>query len=889
MVEENEAYARWDRVSDLEEKFLKHKSKLHWLQVGDKNTKAFHRAAATREAQNTIREILSNDGTVKVKKEEIKAEAERFFREFLQLIPNDYEGITITDLQQLLPFRCSAVDQQSLIRTVTDEEIKKVLFSMPNDKAPGPDGYTSEFYKAAWEIIGKEFTLAIQSFFTKGFLPKGINSTILALIPKKTEAREMRDYRPISCCNVIYKVISKIIANRLKTVLPKFVAGNQSAFVKDRLLIENLLLATELVKDYHKDSISSRCAIKIDISKAFDSVQWCFIRNVLTALNFPQEFIHWITLCITTASFSVQVNGELAGYFQSSRGLRQGCALSPYLFVISMDVLSKMLDKAAGAQKFGYHPRCKSMGLTHLSFADDLMVLSDGKVRSLEGIVEVFDEFAKRSGLKISMEKSTVYLAGQSDITHLNIANRFPFSIGQLPVRYLGLPLVTKRLSSTDCLPLLEQIRKRITSWTSRFLSYAGRLNLISSVLWSICNFWLAAFRLPRNCIRELDKMCSAFLWSGTEMCSTKAKISWDIVCKPKEEGGLGLRSLKEANDVCCLKLVWRIVSHSKSLWVTWLEKNVLKNASFWVIKQTASLGSWIWKKLLKYREVAKSLCKVEVGNGELTSFWYDSWSPLGRLIEVTGERGLIDMGIGRRMNLVEAWTHHRRRRHRTECLNQIEDALAAARNKRTAAEDKVMWKRQTDVFNANFSTKETWHCIRTLTSKVPWYKGVWFTHSTPKYSFCTWLVAHGRLSTGDRMLKWKAGVSSVDCIFCQHPIETRDHLFFSCVYSSEIWAALAKGVFKQRYTSDWGLLLDYISTAQPNRVEQYLQRYVFQVVVYTLWRERNCRRHGEQPNSAAQLIAWTDKQIRNQLSSIRQAGDRRYEEGLQLWFKSRS
>ena len=143
----------------------------------------------------------------------------------------------------------------------------------------------------------------------------------------------MKNYRPISFCNVLYKVISKIIANRLKWTLPEFISLNQSAFVKDRLLLENLLLATELVKDYHKKSISRRCAIKIDISKAFDSVQWPFSINVLEAMNFPQKFIHWISLCVTTASFSVQVNGELAGYFQSKRGLRQGCALSPYFFI----------------------------------------------------------------------------------------------------------------------------------------------------------------------------------------------------------------------------------------------------------------------------------------------------------------------------------------------------------------------------------------------------------------------------------------------------------------------------------------------------------------------------------------------------------------------------
>lgn len=123
--------------------------------------------------------------------------------------------------------------------------------------------------------------------------------------------------------------------------------------------MENVLLATELVKDYHKESISPRCAMQIDISKAFDSVQWPFLLNTLETLGLAQKFIKWITLCITSASFSVQVNGELAGYFQSKRDLRQGYSLSPYLFVICMNVLSNMIDEAEVKRDIGYHPRCK--------------------------------------------------------------------------------------------------------------------------------------------------------------------------------------------------------------------------------------------------------------------------------------------------------------------------------------------------------------------------------------------------------------------------------------------------------------------------------------------------------------------------------------------------
>lgn len=335
---ESEAMSKWQRLAELEEEFLKQRSKIHWLDVGDGNNIFFHSSAKIREIRNAIHEIIRADGSVAKTEEEIKVEAEKFFAEFMMLQPTDFEGASVETLRDLLDFNCSEADCLKLEREVTKEEIKEVLFHMPGNKSPGPDGFTTEFFKGAWDVIGEDVTAAIQSFFTKGFLPKGLNSTILTLVPKKDEVKMMRDYRPISCCNVLYKIISKIIARRLKSVLPKCITLNQSAFIKERLLMENVLLATELVKDYHKEDISTRCAMQIDISKAFDSVQWSFLLNTLEAMGLPKKFIGWISTCITSASFSVQVNGELAGYFQSKRGLRQGCSLSPYLFVICMNV-----------------------------------------------------------------------------------------------------------------------------------------------------------------------------------------------------------------------------------------------------------------------------------------------------------------------------------------------------------------------------------------------------------------------------------------------------------------------------------------------------------------------------------------------------------------------
>lgn len=201
--------------------------------MGDKNNKYFHNCAKARVAKNAIREIQCSSGNICTNQEEIKAEAVNHFETFLTDQRQDFEGSSVSQIQELVKFRSSNEDHAKLLNDVTKAGIQKVLLSMKKNKAPGPDGYTVEFFKETWSILGKDFVVAVQSFFLKEFLPNGVNTTILALIPKKDEARSMKDYRPISCCNVLYKVISKILANRLKEILPSSIAPNQSAFIKD--------------------------------------------------------------------------------------------------------------------------------------------------------------------------------------------------------------------------------------------------------------------------------------------------------------------------------------------------------------------------------------------------------------------------------------------------------------------------------------------------------------------------------------------------------------------------------------------------------------------------------------------------------------------------------
>ncbi|KAG7548016.1 Reverse transcriptase domain [Arabidopsis suecica] len=438
-------------------------------------------------SRNAIRSLTLANGTILTRSEDIKAEAARHFRDFLQSEDPDFVETPPEFLSDLLDYRCSREQCLQLVAPVTEEEIKKALFSLPSGKASGPDGFSKEFYVAAWNIVGSDFVVAVQSFFQYGFMPKSVNATLLTLIPKNPDLSSptMKDYRPVACCNMLYKVVSKILANCLKIILPDFIEPNQSAFVKGRLLLENVHLAAELVKDYHKDTLSPRSAIKFDISKSFDTVQWPFIVGIFRALGFPDLFINWIYVCISTAYFSVVVNGELEGFFASHRGVRQGCSLSPYIFVMVQNVLSRLLNKAAQTGRIGRHPRCDQVPVTHLSFADDILVFTDGSPGSLRETLRVFEEFAHISGLHINASKSALFAGGRNKQALIQEALVHGLQVENLPIRYLGLPLTTRSMTAHDYAPLSSDYRRDVLMRLSDYarLFYGREIQILQREL----------------------------------------------------------------------------------------------------------------------------------------------------------------------------------------------------------------------------------------------------------------------------------------------------------------------------------------------------------------------------------------------------------------------
>nr|XP_016448846.1 PREDICTED: uncharacterized protein LOC107773929 [Nicotiana tabacum] len=305
----------------------------------------------------------------------------------------------------------------------------------------------------------------------------------------------------------------------------------------------------DILRHYNRKT-TPRCLMKIDLKKAYDMVRWEIIEEMLKGYGFPMPFIPLIMVCVTKTTFIVKVNGGGFGYFEGKRGLRQEDPMFPLLFVLVMEYLTRVLNKMSDLPDFQFHPMCKSTKLTHLIFADDLMLFCKGNFQSIHGMMEVVNHFSEVSESVANMEKSNIFLAGMDDELKQIILSNTGFSVCTLPMRYLGLPLTSKKWSKVECHQLVEKIIKKINSGYSKQLSYAGRLQVINVVLFAVYNFWGAVFILPQRVIKEVNRKCREYLWGSTEGHRKMALVAWDLICRPKKCGGLNIKGCKLWNMV---------------------------------------------------------------------------------------------------------------------------------------------------------------------------------------------------------------------------------------------------------------------------------------------------------------------------------------------------
>ncbi|XP_039007590.1 uncharacterized protein LOC120135392 [Hibiscus syriacus] len=512
--DERRIHAELMDLKVVESRFYRQKAKIHWLREGDLNTRFFHQRVESNKKRNTIRVIKGEDGQCYDSFEGMAAELVIFFTNLIGSADPPVKGSSVESLKGLLNYSLPEGACAFLTKEVNDIEINEALFRQWKDKSPGPDDYTYGFFKAAWDIVGIDFVSAVRYFFQSSCLLPAFNATVFVLVPKSLNACLPKEFRHISFCSVAYKTITRILVNRLVPFFLGMISHSQSAFVKGRNIVDNTLLAQEVVKGYSRKSLSPRYAIKIDLQKAFDS-NWNFLLIVLEAIGLLGEFCNWIKACITTLMYSVSLNVFFHG---------------------SLDVVL--------------------------------------------GVQSTIEKFYELSSLMLNALKTEYFACDLNEHVLEQIRLATGFRMGQLPVRYLGVPLVTRKLTGKDCAPLLVRIKDKLNQWSSKKLSFGGKLQLVKTVLFSICNYWSRQLILPKGIIRDIERLCMRFFWKGSDTLARGARVGWNQICSLKSEGGMGLRDLVVWSRAC---------------------------SSYWEVECKAYF-SWILSKLLRIREEARRM-----------------------------------------------------------------------------------------------------------------------------------------------------------------------------------------------------------------------------------------------------------------------------------------
>lgn len=295
----------------------------------------------------------------------------------------------------------------SLMKLITKGEVRRALFVLGGDKAPGLDGFPAFFFQKLWDIVGDDIRGVLEESRCGGFILKDFNNTFISLIPKKGVCLCFEDFRPIALCNTIYKVISKVIANRLKPLLNFIISPEQSGFAPNRSIYEGISVAHEAMVWTAK---VEKMMIKLDIKKAYDHVNYNFQIDVLKKIGFYEAWLKWIGGCINSPRISVLVNGSPQGFFETARGLRQGDPISPFLFIIMVEALGRLItwERHIGLWKGisvaeGVDPVC------HLQFVDDIFLMGGASPREARVIKVTLDSFSKASGQCVRWHKSEIF------------------------------------------------------------------------------------------------------------------------------------------------------------------------------------------------------------------------------------------------------------------------------------------------------------------------------------------------------------------------------------------------------------------------------------------------------------------------------------------------
>ncbi|KAL0443841.1 UNVERIFIED_CONTAM: putative mitochondrial protein [Sesamum latifolium] len=415
-----------------------------------------------------------------------------------------------------------------------------------------------------------------------------------------------------------------LIPNALN--LRSVISHTHLVFIPGRLITDNVLVTFE-INHYVKNRTrgkSGSSALKFDISKAYDWVEWGFLRSILLRLGIHERFVRLNMNFVTSVTYSLMLNGSQFGYFRPHQGIRQGDPLSPYLFLFVAEAFSCMLQDAENRGEIqGITISREAPRVSHLLFANDTIIFEQAREDTMSAIKWILIAYGKASGQEINLEKSSMVLSQNLGIQErLRLAVILEVAVVERHDKYLGLPTVAGRSRGELFRAIKDKMWARIQGWNNKLLSQAGRGVLIKAVLQSIPTYVMSCFRLPNYLLHEIEMMIAEFWWHNKGERRTHW-LGWSRFCQSRDEGGLGFKEMKAFNQVMLAKQGWRLITRPNALLSQILKAKYFHESSF----LEASMGSrpsLTWRSLMEARDLLQQGCRRRIGSNEFT-WYYDS------------------------------------------------------------------------------------------------------------------------------------------------------------------------------------------------------------------------------------------------------------------------
>lgn len=726
---------------NFEEEFWREKSRFNWHCAGDRNTGFFHRVTKLRHASKTMT-LLKNGNDILENHEEIAQHVLHYFST-LYATSNDCQQNDLID--KVVPLSVSQEDNALLTKLPSSEEIKEAVFALNGDGAPMPNGFGGFFFQHFWDNISLDVCNSVKQFFSKGWMLPNLNANLVVLIPKVQGADRIEDFRPTALASFQFMIITKVLADRLSNIAPKIISHQQRGFIKDRHIKECNCIASEAVNLLDYKSFGGNLALKLDIRKAFDTLDWSFLLGVLKAFGFNSTFCSWIKAILESVKLSFLVNGQPVGFFSCKRGVRQGDPLSPLLFCIAEDVLVRGISHLVNIGSLQPFSGPKNTATpSHVLYVDDVLVFCKGTKQSLQALMHLFNECSQASGQHLSLSKCKFYLGTISARKSAYIYEILGFSAAALPFTYIGIPLFKGRPKKIHLQHIVDRFLNKLATWKGTLLSIMGRIELVKSVIQHMFLHSFQVYSWPISLLKHLDKCIRNFIWAGKVNVKKIVTVAWHKICSPTLEGGLGLKSIRSLNEASLLKLFFEMLSSRKEWVVSFRQRFSFINKP--CIKY---IKSSIWPGVKVNLHTVLDNSMWQIGDGRSINFWLDNWlsQPLAEQLQIPDHmhkdlKATVSDFIENESWIIPA--------NLLENHPTLLNSLARVTIPSYVESDQLCWKGSS---SGLLSFKDAFNFIRPANPHhFAWSKTLWNIAIPPSKSFIAWRLLNKRMPIDDNL-----------------------------------------------------------------------------------------------------------------------------------------